>query len=144
VKGLLARPAMLVGLTAVLLSLLVAVHGESEEFAGLGIFFAAVVWWGVKTETRLFGQHLFYLLSRLSFGMYLNHEYMEGWVVGRVLPWLGILRIGPVVASVLGSVLLVVCSVAISAATFCLVEHPFLVLRTALLRRRVISPLVAH
>ena len=144
VKGLLARPAMLVGLTAVLLSLLVAVHGESEEFAGLGIFFAAVVWWGVKTETRLFGQHLFYLLSRLSFGMYLNHEYMEGWVVGRVLPWLGILRIGPVVASVLGSVLLVVCSVAVSAATFCLVEHPFLVLRAALLKRRVVAPLVAH
>ena len=143
-KGLLARPAISIGLTSVLLMLLVAVHGESEEFAGLGIFFAAVVWWGVKTETRLFGQHIFYLLSRLSFGMYLNHEYMEGSVVGRVLPWLGVLRLGPVIASVLGSALLVACSMAISAVTFCLVEHPFLVLRTALLKRRVVAPLVAH
>jgi peptidoglycan/LPS O-acetylase OafA/YrhL len=143
-KGLLARPVLMMGLTALLLVLLVAVRGECEEFAGLGIFFAAVVWWGVKTQTRLFSQHIFYLLSRLSFGMYLNHEYMEGWLLGHLLPWLGALRLGSVIASMLGAVLLTLCSMAGSAVTFCLVEHPFLMLRTALMRRRVVSPLVAH
>jgi peptidoglycan/LPS O-acetylase OafA/YrhL len=142
VKGLFARPPLLAALSAILLILLVVFHSEAEQFAGLGIFFASLVWWGIHSGTKRFGQHIFYLVSRLSFGMYLNHEYMQAWIIGRVLPILGVMRLGSSAASVVAFMLLTVCSVALSVVTFCLIEHPFLMVRTAVLRKKIRSPLI--
>jgi peptidoglycan/LPS O-acetylase OafA/YrhL len=144
-KGILARPILLVGLSLASLVLLVAVHTEAENFAGLAIFFASLVWWGVRSGTTRFGQYIFYLLSRLSFGMYLNHEYMQSWVAGRVVPWLGVMRLGPIAGAATAFLVLASCSIIVSAVTFCLIEHPFLMVRTAVLgRKSVESPLIAH
>ena len=142
-KGLLARPALLVLLSFLLLVALSAVQGDIFQFTGLGILFAAIVWWAVSTNANYLGQHIFYLISRLSFGMYLNHEYFAPFIVRRVEPALGLMRLGAASATGAGFVLLALLSMALSAVTFCLIEHPFLVLRTAMLRR-VTPPLTAH
>ena len=118
-------------------------QSETLNFAGLGMIFAAVVWWGIHRAPEALRSRFFYLGSRLSFGMYLNHFYfvepvlrgMERMHGGARLP----LALTPVaVAAVVGG------SALVAAATFCLVEHPFLLWRTVLLRRRTAVPLVAH
>jgi peptidoglycan/LPS O-acetylase OafA/YrhL len=77
---------------------------------------------------------LFYWISRLSFGMYLNHEYIAPWVVERLLPALGLGR-SHLVANLAGVAVLVVISAAVALVTFCLVEHPFLQLRKIVLAK---------
>ena len=108
-------------------------------FTGLAVFFASLVWWGLQRNTQLFSHHLFYLLSRLSFGMYLNHEYMKDWVIRHV----GAASLGGIASAACAFLLLSALSAALSAASFCLIEHPFLMLRTALLRKKV-PHLTAH
>jgi peptidoglycan/LPS O-acetylase OafA/YrhL len=142
-RGLPARPGLLVGLSFLLLVGMIALRGDILQFTGLAIFFASLVWWGLASGTTWLGQHIFYLLSRLSFGMYLNHEYFAGWIVTRVEPALGLSHLNPVVGTLAGFLLLTGLSMALSAVTFCVVEHPFLVLRTALLQRSV-PHLTAH
>ncbi len=143
VTGLLARPGLLVALCGLLLGVMMALRSDILPFTGLAIFFASLVWWGVQSGTRLFEQHIFYVLSRLSFGMYLNHEYMQGWMVSRLGPLLGNAHVPVVAGAALGFLALTCASLAVAAVTFCLVEHPFLMLRTALLRRAV-PALTAH
>jgi hypothetical protein len=75
--------------------------------------------------------------------MYLNHEYFAGWIVTRLEPALGFAHLNPMMGSAAGFLLLTALSMALAAVTFCLVEHPFLVLRTALLQRSV-PHLTAH
>ena len=142
-RGLLGRPWLLVALSFVLMIVLSVVQGDVLEFTGVAILCGSLVWWGISVQTRWFGQHIFYLLSRLSFGMYLNHEYFTRWIAGTLEPALGLNRLGAVPAAAADFLLLCVLSVALSTVTFCLIEHPFLVLRTAMLRR-VTPRLVAH
>ncbi len=141
--GLLARPGLLVLGCGALLGAAMTLRADILPFTGLAIFFASLVWWGVRSGTRLFEQHIFYLLSRLSFGMYLNHEYMQGWIVSRLEPLLHTTHIPAEAGAALGFVALASASLGVAAVTFCLVEHPFLMLRTALLRRTV-PHLTAH
>ena len=143
VTGLLARSGLLVLLCGVLLGAVMALRSDILPFTGLAIFFASLVWWGIQSGTRLFEQHIFYLLSRLSFGMYLNHEYMQGWMVRRLEPLLQDAHVPAAAAAALGFIALAGASMGVAAVTFCLVEHPFLMLRTALLRKAV-PPLTAH
>lgn len=143
VTGLLARPGLLVLISGLLLGAMMALRADILPFTGLAIFFASLVWWGVQSGTRLFKQYFFYLISRLSFGMYLNHEYMQRWIVNGLGP---VFRDAhtPMTAEVpLVFVLLASASTGVAVVTFCLVEHPFLMLRTALLRKAV-PHLTAH
>jgi peptidoglycan/LPS O-acetylase OafA/YrhL len=143
-KGFLSKPWVLALGGFIFFAVLNVVQSETLDFLGLAVFFGALVWWGLQMTTRRFDGHIFYLLSRLSFGMYLNHEYMQAWTVSHVAPLMHHLRLAPVLASVAAFLLLAFCSALLSVLTFCLVEHPFLMLRTAVLRRKVVSPLVAH
>ncbi len=143
VTGLLARPGLLVLVCGLLLGTTMALRADILPFTGLAIFFASLVWWGIQSGTRLFEQHIFYLLSRLSFGMYLNHEYLQGWTVSRLEPLLREAHVPAVAGVAFGFVALASVSMGVAAVTFCLVEHPFLMLRTALLRRAV-PHLTAH
>lgn len=88
----------------------------------------------------------FYLISRLSYGMYLNHFL--------VMPWLlYALGAGPAPGTAAATQVgqwqgfhgaqfalfyagTVVCSVAVAFLTFCVIEHPFLVLREKWLAAR--------
>ena len=87
---------------------------------------------------------LFYLLSRLSFGMYLNHPYMVGWMNRQVNAAFVAGHLGPLLVSPVSFVCVTACSVTVAMATFCLIEHPFLILRTALLARKEVAPLIAQ
>jgi peptidoglycan/LPS O-acetylase OafA/YrhL len=122
----------------------IVVQREILYFFGFAMLFASLVWFGLKSAPQMFSSHVFYVLSRLSFGMYLNHEYMGNWVVTKVTSALGLLHLGAIGATATSFVILTALSMGLSAVTFCLVEHPFLVLRTAILRRRAIPHLVAH
>ncbi|HEX7977545.1 MAG TPA: acyltransferase [Gemmatimonadaceae bacterium] len=90
--------------------------------------------------TRPLHARIFYPISRLSYGMYLNHFVVfpgsTAWVVrhGRGLPTTFVF--------VSGLVLAVAISIAVAVLTFLLVEQPFLQLRASLLanRERVVAP----
>jgi peptidoglycan/LPS O-acetylase OafA/YrhL len=114
---------------------------ETLDFTGLALFFGALVWWGTQRTLRLFDSRLFYWFSRLSFGMYLLHPYLIPATLRFVLPHLH--RLGMPLSTMLCAVVLAIAAALVSCVTFCLVEHPFLVLRTAVLRKREVVPLVA-
>jgi len=121
---------------------LVALHVLQKEifdFTGLALFFGSFVWLGVQRKVAVFDSRLFYWISRLSFGMYLNHEYIAPWVVGRILPHLGLSR-SHLFANLLGVVVLATISAAVALVTFCLVEHPFLQLRKIVLAKPTRAP----
>jgi peptidoglycan/LPS O-acetylase OafA/YrhL len=130
----LANPWLLVMLATVSLVALHLLQKEIFDFTALALFFGSFVWLGVQRKVRVFDSILFYWISRLSFGMYLNHEYIAPWVVGRVLPHFGLSR-SHLAANIAGVAILVIISAAIALMTFCLVEHPFLQLRKIVLGR---------
>jgi peptidoglycan/LPS O-acetylase OafA/YrhL len=134
--------SMIAGL--ILIAAAGALKMEYLNFSGLALFFGGAVWLSTQRSIKIFDGHIFYLLSRLSFGMYLNHEYLEYWVASFLTPRLGLLHLGGVLAAFASFLLLTTCSALLSVVTFCLIEHPFLVLRTALLRKNAVAPLVAH
>jgi peptidoglycan/LPS O-acetylase OafA/YrhL len=119
-----------------------AFQPETLDFTGLALFFGALVWWGTQRSLHLFDSRIFYWFSRLSFGMYLIHPYFVPAFVHRVAPPLRA-HLGAVPSTALCVALLAIFAAGISAVTFCLVEHPFLILRTAILRRRATPRLVA-
>lgn len=136
--GFLARPWLVLLTGLVTMGVCWKLQSETLNFAGLAVLFAAVVWWGMHRFPNQMGSWPFYLGSRLSFGMYLIHPYV-------IHPLQHALGQHPAIWQAPLMVTAVVCvSAATSAVTFCLVEHPFLLLRTVLLRRRTAVPLVAH
>ena len=142
IRGLLSRPWLTLGAGAVAMGVCWKLQSETLNFAGLAVLFASMVWWGIYAKPQWLGSRLFYVGSRLSFGMYLNHPYLirpVAVVVARLhagtLPLWG----APVIAAVVACL-----SAVIAFGTFCLVEHPFLLLRTVLLRRKTAVALVAH
>jgi peptidoglycan/LPS O-acetylase OafA/YrhL len=138
-KSRLANPWLLVLFGTFALAALHVLQKEIFDFTALALFFGSFVWLGVQRKVTLFDSRLFYWISRLSFGMYLNHEYMAPWVVERILPHLGLSR-SHLLANVIGVFVLVVISAAVALVTFCLVEHPFLQLRKIVLAKPTRAP----
>jgi peptidoglycan/LPS O-acetylase OafA/YrhL len=115
--------------------ILVALRELQHEifiFTGLAIFFASIVWFGLTTRIKLFQSRVFYWMSRLSFGMYLNHAYLV-YPILNCMPHSQFLPPSSIAAQILGTIILTCLSALIALATFCLVEHPFLQLRMQLL-----------
>jgi peptidoglycan/LPS O-acetylase OafA/YrhL len=81
----------------------------------------------------------FYLLSRLSYGMYLNHFPLLDWGVPFLLHRMSSYRIG-YAAFLLTWVLAIAASATISAVTFVLIESPFLQMRERWLSHRRAKP----
>lgn len=142
-RGLWNHPVLLFLLALVAFVVLGRVQAETLSFLGLALLFGSLVWWGRTITAKFFDAHIFYLLSRLSFGMYLNHEYMEQWIVTHTAHW-PLVGAHPALGSCACFPLLALCSMAVSTCTFLLIEHPFLVLRTAVLRSKLATHLVAH
>lgn len=102
------------------------------SFSGLGLVYGATVALGLRAGPRvrqLTSWRGFHVLSRLSFGMYLNHFE----VLPRVLPGLTralvpLLGTGPLLAAVV-FVVAVLSSALVASVTFVLIEDPFLALR---------------
>lgn len=102
---------------------------ELLVFTGLALFFGSVVWFGLTTGVRWFDSRLFYWISRLSFGMYLNHAYLLSPMLTKVMPHIRIFGAASVPSELLATLLVTLISAAIAFITFCLIEHPFLNLR---------------
>lgn len=112
-------------------------------FFALALIFGGATYFGMVDRsvlTRPLHARWFYPISRLSYGMYLNHFVVfpgsTAWVVqhGRGLPTTLVFLIGLVVAMAI--------SIAAAVVTFLLIEHPFLQLRASLLanRQRLVTP----
>jgi peptidoglycan/LPS O-acetylase OafA/YrhL len=120
-------------------------HYNKDLFAffALALIFGGATYFGMVDRswlTRPLHARWFYPISRLSFGMYLNHFVVfpgsTAWVVrhGAGLPTTLVFFSGLALATVI--------SIGVAVVTFLLVEQPFLQLRARLLesRERVASP----
>ncbi len=144
IPRLFEHPRLFVLLGTVVFLTCWVVQSESLNFAGLALLFGSLVWWGLREGGHFLRGQFWYLVSRLSFGMYLNHMYMLDHVITRSMSLTRGLPQGGALGCVLTFVVTTACSMLLATVTFCLIEHPFLVLRTALLRSREVVPLVAH
>jgi peptidoglycan/LPS O-acetylase OafA/YrhL len=126
-----ANPWVLFAMAICALGAVHAFQKEVFDFTGLALFFGSAVWLGIQRRIAIFNSRLFYWISRLSFGMYLNHEYFLPWLVHTVLPRVP-LRI-PLLSNLAGVLIMTLVSMAISFVTFCLVEFPFLEMRKKVL-----------
>jgi peptidoglycan/LPS O-acetylase OafA/YrhL len=117
---------------------------ELLNFTGLALFYGGLAVLGLRSGPRaraFAGWRGFYVLSRLSYGMYLEHFE----IVPRVLPPTSSALAPLVGQGILLSGALFLVAVLVSAAaaalTFVLVEEPFLALRTRWeMRRRSWAP----
>jgi peptidoglycan/LPS O-acetylase OafA/YrhL len=101
---------------------------EVFAFTALALIFGAATLWGVGLERtpKLLNWHGFYIVSRLSYGMYLNHfgllerssALLSGWRVTGGEAGFWILYLINLLASI-----------AIAFVTFQLIEWPFLQIR---------------
>jgi peptidoglycan/LPS O-acetylase OafA/YrhL len=132
-KSSLWKASLLVVVGFITLVILREVQHEIFIFTGLALFFGSLVWFGLTSRVMLFQSRLFYWISRLSFGMYLNHGYLVGPIVNHLLPRFRFLLPSSIASQLLGTLIITIVSAIIAIATFCLVEHPFLSLRTLLL-----------
>ena len=130
-----ANPWVLVAVATTLLIVFHVLQKEIFDFSVLALFFGSFVWLGLQRQIPLFNSRIFYWISRLSFGMYLNHEYMCPWIVHTVLAKLLLPGHLLIFTNLAGVVIVTILSAAIALVTFCLVEHPFLQMRKAVLGR---------
>lgn len=107
--------------------------------------FAAASWVFAATTANLiarpgllqwfFSNRLFFWLSRLSFGMYLNHMYLFVPVARWTLANLPGAHSQPLLHFLAAELLLVIVSAGIAIITYALIEHPFLALRDVWLQQ---------
>ncbi|MFY9854184.1 MAG: acyltransferase [Terracidiphilus sp.] len=128
-----ATPGILVAVAAALMIGLRELQKGIFDFSGLALLFGSLVWFGIQRKTAIFNSRIFYWISRLSYGMYLNHEYMCPWIVNSVLPRLPFTARLPLLANLVGVALIVMLSIAVAIVTFCGVEYPFLQIRKSVL-----------
>lgn len=118
-------PSVAIGLGVVL-----RVAHKVFAFSSLALIFGGMTWWILRDLSplrRIYGWHGFYVISRLSYGMYLNHFL----IIPRLMPLIA--RPGAVgMLLAYGGCVLV--SILVSVVTFILIESPFLVLREKYLR----------
>jgi peptidoglycan/LPS O-acetylase OafA/YrhL len=113
-------------------------------FSGAACFFGAAVWFLLtrpQLSARWLGLRPFYIVSRLSYGMYLNHLLVL-WLpmnLGLRLPMGHI----PGLHCTLITVLLTILSVGVSCVSYCLIESPFLRLRDRILEAPAHRPVGA-
>jgi hypothetical protein len=129
-------PSVFLALAVVILIGLHQLQKEVFDFSVLALLFGALVWLGIQCRPAVFNSKLFYWGSRLSFGMYLNHEYMVPFLVRFLHSHLLVASRYAILVNLLGVASLVIVSAAVSLITFCCVEHPFLQLRKAVLGRQ--------
>ena len=128
------RAAVFPLLSLGLFLLLHQLQHEVLTFTALALFFGSLLWAGLVSRILLFRSRIFFWLSRLSFGMYLNHRYLESFVLNTLVPRLHAFPPSSIGTELLATGLLVLLSSFVALATFCLVEQPFLHLRSILLQ----------
>lgn len=131
-----ATPWILVAVSIALMIVLHQIQKEIFQFTISAVCFGSLVWLGIQRNLSIFNSRVFYWISRLSYGMYLNHEYMCPWIMRVLISRLPFTSQHPALANMAGFAVVTLFSAAIALVTFCLVEYPFLQLRESVLGRR--------
>jgi peptidoglycan/LPS O-acetylase OafA/YrhL len=123
--------------SAVLFASTYVIQRQVLLFSGAALFFGCLTWFLLarpQLSSKLFGFRPFYLVSRLSYGMYLNHLLLLKGVlaVGLALP---LASLSPSLHSAGVALTLTAVSLAVACVSYCLIEHPFLRLRDRLLSK---------
>jgi peptidoglycan/LPS O-acetylase OafA/YrhL len=111
---------------------------QTLHFTAVTLIFSASCWW-LLCSPRLFARVTdswwFYLVSRLSFGMYLNHQYFQHDVVEMFVSrqWLSQ---SPTLQVFAAFVCVTGMSMCAATVTYCIVEYPFLKLRERVFSKR--------
>jgi peptidoglycan/LPS O-acetylase OafA/YrhL len=136
------RPGLAIG--AVFASLVLTVVGRKLwpavfDFTSSALVFGSITWLLLsvpRVSATLFGFRLFHVISRLSYGIYLNHQLLLEWFdqdAFRLVRSTGLpLGLGNVAYFVIFTIL----SAAVAVVSFCVIEWPFLRLRDRLLKPR--------
>jgi peptidoglycan/LPS O-acetylase OafA/YrhL len=133
-QGLLARPWVLLSLGCASAVVLKMANHVIFEYTGLALIFGSLVWLCVRTQgnwlTKFLGWRGFYLVSKLSYGMYLMHQFVMPPAVRWATGELGIL---PTPLQFIAAFAFnLAMTLALAAAGYVAIEYPFLQLRTRL------------
>ncbi len=100
-------------------------------FLALGLIFGSLTFFVLSDRsilTRPLGSMVFYPISRLAYGMYLNHfHFWTGSTAWTIATFSGVFH--PLVVFAIGLVVGTGVSMLVATITFLLIEHPFLMLR---------------
>src|SRR5690606_6074610 len=121
-----------------LAALLYNLNSTVFSFTSLALIFGSVtLWllWDRSWISRPASWRIWYPISRLSYGMYLNHflffTSINAWVTVAMIE-----RAGPAVGSLAGIICGTLISMALAVGTFVCVERPFLLWRDQLRSQR--------
>lgn len=128
--------ALLVAACAALV-VLRTVQREVFNFTGLTLVLGGLVAAALHcgSSVRVLNSAVFYWLSRLSYGMYLNHAYLHEPLARLAMDLIPGSKQAAPLHFVITECAVVVLSACFAVITFCLIEHPFLRLRDAWLER---------
>jgi peptidoglycan/LPS O-acetylase OafA/YrhL len=118
-------------------------------YTGLALMFAGMVIFVLRDNSlfsRIAANRVFYVLSRLSYAMYLNHFAILAWLMPGLVAWLSQHQLSTGVAGfAIGYFVILGLSICIATVTFVVIESPFLRIRDRWLetRRRAASAQVA-
>jgi peptidoglycan/LPS O-acetylase OafA/YrhL len=124
---------------------LIKLHYEVLNHTGTALFFGALVWFLLSKRRAwlvFLNRRVFYVVSRLSFGMYLNHGYLHEGIAAFALKYVPLASTFPAWHTLVTFMGLVVLSAGLAVVTFCLVEYPFLQLRDKMLSRKAAASAV--
>lgn len=126
-----------VGLGVLLTSMLAAYALRSADrrlfaFATLGLIFGGMTFFVLTDRswiTRPLGAWIFYPISRLSYGMYLNHWWFSNNANTTMIDVARRITSDPPKVFLITLVMGTIASILFAVVTFLVIEHPFLVLR---------------
>jgi peptidoglycan/LPS O-acetylase OafA/YrhL len=106
-------------------------------FTSLALIFGSMVWFCVGSSgVGLFRSKIFFWISQLSFGIYMNHQIVLGFVLSMILPHIAHLSHGSAAQMLVALGITVLLSSFVALLTYCVIEQPFLQLRGFLEERR--------
>jgi peptidoglycan/LPS O-acetylase OafA/YrhL len=136
------RPRRAIGFLIVAV-LLAAVGRKAQQLVfdstGAALIFGSVTWLVLslpRPQLSIFGSRIFFVTSRLAFGIYLNQQLMLEWITPAQFGRYVSLSVPLSVANVSFAGIVGIASFAGALLTYCLCEWPFLKLRNRLLHRR--------
>ncbi len=105
--------------------------GGAFNYTCYALVFGSCTWFLLTPRAWLtvLDSRAFYVLSRLSFGSYLNHFYLHHPLAGLALRLLPFAEQSPLLHQLASFGFFVAASAAVAVLTFCLIESPFLRLR---------------
>ena len=130
-NALLRSPGFVLVIAAAAGAILHLISPIYFNYMGVALLFGSLVWFCLNTKNNVIVRFLswkgFYLISKLSFGMYLMHQYALHMIAHGVLDFLPTLM--PALQMSLVTVLNVILAMISAAVGVVLIEHPFLRLR---------------